>query len=100
MDITLFATKYYFDKPGNAEIVSFAECLVADGCEYDALLEMAYSFDSILDVNEKILELYKQSDNKFPSHYEAGMGLARYYSGMIINSHCSPYEGAKRFGIM
>jgi len=95
MNLSLLAAKYYFGHPDKSELIKIAENIVVEYPESDVAWEIAYSFENIVDLKEIIIELYKEMQLHLPTHYEAGMALAKHYSNMVLSDQCSAYEGAK-----
>ncbi len=89
------ASKFYFDMPEVAEIISWAERLVSQGCASENIEELAFSYENIVDLEETVKGCYKENGVNFPTRREAGLRLAEYYSKKIINKQLTPYEGAK-----
>lgn len=96
MNFLFLASNYYYDKPGIKTIEAMIETSIKEGVDLEHLVEISYGLSNNISKNQLIKVFFKENNLKFPSHYDAGMYLIKYYSEMVLSGHLTPYEGAKK----
>ena len=95
MNINIIASPVYFDMPEENVVSEISQGLMNEGIDSDNLAELV-SGEYAISYQDTIKKVFKELNINFPSHKEAGMALAKYYSTLIINNMIDPYGGAKK----